>query len=375
VFLRILDYYTGILFLTTNRAGALDEAFKSRIHYKIYYPPLSKEQTLEIWEINIQRLRRIEENQSKQEIRQPIEIQDAKILRFAEYQFNAISKCRGAAQWNGRQIRNAFQVARSLAYSDAATEADRIKKSGSGETIPAPKLDVRHFELMHHITESFNEYMLEVHSGYNDSQLAAEAEHRADHWTQSWTLQSHEYEKHSNDYYGEKEASIDAGGPSQGPAGRPRSGSHRMSGPNLAIPGVSQRYSNWRALSPIAVYDEPSGNGPSPSQIRSHSPNSGQHRPHAQQHAGPAIRFRGPSPGEGGELDRQVSPAASPMFNSTVGWAEMSPPGRSSADYTHRRDSQRQGYFEADPAYGDVKNMYGKRVRLSDESLERDLFS
>ncbi|XHG04116.1 hypothetical protein AWENTII_007396 [Aspergillus wentii] len=30
VFLRILEYYSGILFLTTNRVGALDEAFRSR---------------------------------------------------------------------------------------------------------------------------------------------------------------------------------------------------------------------------------------------------------------------------------------------------------------------------------------------------------
>jgi SpoVK/Ycf46/Vps4 family AAA+-type ATPase len=32
VFLRVLEYYDGILILTTNRIGDLDEAFKSRIH-------------------------------------------------------------------------------------------------------------------------------------------------------------------------------------------------------------------------------------------------------------------------------------------------------------------------------------------------------
>jgi len=40
VFLRILEYYTGILFLTTNRVGTFDEAFRSRIHMWLYYPPL-----------------------------------------------------------------------------------------------------------------------------------------------------------------------------------------------------------------------------------------------------------------------------------------------------------------------------------------------
>ena len=61
MFLRVLDYYNGILFLTTNRAGVLDEAFKSRIHYKIYYPDLTIEQTVDIWKLNIHRVRRIEE--------------------------------------------------------------------------------------------------------------------------------------------------------------------------------------------------------------------------------------------------------------------------------------------------------------------------
>ena len=42
VFLRTLEYYSGILFLTTNRVGALDPAFKSRIHISLYYPNLTK---------------------------------------------------------------------------------------------------------------------------------------------------------------------------------------------------------------------------------------------------------------------------------------------------------------------------------------------
>lgn len=36
VFLRMLEYYKGILFLTTNRIGTFDEAFKSRIHISLF---------------------------------------------------------------------------------------------------------------------------------------------------------------------------------------------------------------------------------------------------------------------------------------------------------------------------------------------------
>lgn len=36
IFLRALEFYSGILFLTTNRVGTIDEAFKSRIHISLY---------------------------------------------------------------------------------------------------------------------------------------------------------------------------------------------------------------------------------------------------------------------------------------------------------------------------------------------------
>ncbi|KAF5006438.1 hypothetical protein FDECE_7198 [Fusarium decemcellulare] len=42
VFLRMLEYYHGILFLTTNRISSFDRAFISRIHLAIDYRPLSQ---------------------------------------------------------------------------------------------------------------------------------------------------------------------------------------------------------------------------------------------------------------------------------------------------------------------------------------------
>lgn len=42
VFLRVLEYYAGILFLTTNRIGGFDEAFASRIHMSLHYPQLTE---------------------------------------------------------------------------------------------------------------------------------------------------------------------------------------------------------------------------------------------------------------------------------------------------------------------------------------------
>ncbi|EFX01622.1 aaa family ATPase [Grosmannia clavigera kw1407] len=40
IFLRTLEYYQGVLFLTTNRRGNIDPAFRSRIHVHLHYPGL-----------------------------------------------------------------------------------------------------------------------------------------------------------------------------------------------------------------------------------------------------------------------------------------------------------------------------------------------
>jgi hypothetical protein len=255
VFLRVLDYYTGILFLTTNRSGALDEAFKSRIHYKIYYPPLSKGQTLDIWKLNIQRLRHIDE---QSEEKRPLEIFESSVLNFAEAQYDE-SNQRGTGQWNGRQIRNAFQVARSLAYYDALTEADLMKEVGSNEPAPPAVLDVKYFRMMHDITESFDHYMLEVFSGMNDKDLALEMEHRADHWTSDRYNRSAQQRDDVDDPYnnGYSRSSLDVG-QRQDTGSRPRSTSYKStSRPSLPGMGTSQRYPLTNpALDLNAGYDE-----------------------------------------------------------------------------------------------------------------------
>lgn len=50
IFLRRLEYYRGIMFLTTNRIGSFDEAFRSRIHIAIRYPDLDTNARRSIWE-------------------------------------------------------------------------------------------------------------------------------------------------------------------------------------------------------------------------------------------------------------------------------------------------------------------------------------
>ncbi|KAH8652698.1 ATPase [Tricladium varicosporioides] len=49
IFLRTLEYYEGILFLTTNRVSNMDAAFQSRIHISMAYPNLDPSSRRQIW--------------------------------------------------------------------------------------------------------------------------------------------------------------------------------------------------------------------------------------------------------------------------------------------------------------------------------------
>lgn len=49
IFLRVLEYYEGILFLTSNRNATFDDAFKSRIQVPLKYSSLTVESRKQVW--------------------------------------------------------------------------------------------------------------------------------------------------------------------------------------------------------------------------------------------------------------------------------------------------------------------------------------
>src|SRR5579871_2143595 len=97
VFLRMLEYYEGILFLATNRLETIDVAFQSRIHVPVKYDALDSAARRQIWKNFIMRLDE-RESEGKQEL------------------FEALDNLQ---HWelNGREIRNVLSVAESLALS------------------------------------------------------------------------------------------------------------------------------------------------------------------------------------------------------------------------------------------------------------------
>ncbi|KAF3762779.1 hypothetical protein M406DRAFT_45563, partial [Cryphonectria parasitica EP155] len=113
VFLRMLEYYNGILFLTTNRPGVIDEAVKSRVHLSLLYDALNLDQTRAIFMQNIAQLQAIERKRAAALKEAEMDIFEKEILSFVEEQWS--SHTSDVGRWNGRQIRNAFSIAASLA--------------------------------------------------------------------------------------------------------------------------------------------------------------------------------------------------------------------------------------------------------------------
>ncbi|KAJ3850524.1 P-loop containing nucleoside triphosphate hydrolase protein [Lentinula lateritia] len=91
VFLRHVEYYRGILFLTTNRVKAFDEAFLSRIHVALHFHELPFESKIQVWTAFIARAGATA----------AVTPEQLRLLAMRNV--------------NGRQIKNAARTAQSLA--------------------------------------------------------------------------------------------------------------------------------------------------------------------------------------------------------------------------------------------------------------------
>ncbi|KAK4169797.1 P-loop containing nucleoside triphosphate hydrolase protein [Cladorrhinum sp. PSN259] len=95
VFLRMLEYYEGIIFLTINRLLTMDPAFESRIQLAIRLPGLSVSSRRQIWKNLINRLNP-EEAFGKQELMDHLD-------ELEKWELN------------GRQIRNVLSTTETFA--------------------------------------------------------------------------------------------------------------------------------------------------------------------------------------------------------------------------------------------------------------------
>ena len=108
IFLRHIEYYDGLLFLTTNRPGQIDEAFQSRIHITLGLPDLDFRLQKQVWLIFIRMLKF--EDSDKDATR----AKKLQLLGFVETELEGLLVAAGY-HMNGRQIRNCISAASAIA--------------------------------------------------------------------------------------------------------------------------------------------------------------------------------------------------------------------------------------------------------------------
>ncbi|KAK4150766.1 hypothetical protein C8A00DRAFT_45912 [Chaetomidium leptoderma] len=127
IFLRQLEYFQGILFLTTNRVETFDDAFQSRIHIALRYDNLDHRAKKTIFKIFIERVRVLEK---------------IGLMPFSEEDYTTLAR----HELNGRQIKNTVRTAQALAVNkgeplsmshirqvlDVQTNFERDLKGGPG---------------------------------------------------------------------------------------------------------------------------------------------------------------------------------------------------------------------------------------------------
>jgi hypothetical protein len=92
VFLRLLEYYSGIMILTTNRMRSIDPAFESRVDITLSYNSLTETDRRQVWKNFLATLDP-----------SAVDVGEADLLKLAKWDFN------------GRQIKSAIKTARVLA--------------------------------------------------------------------------------------------------------------------------------------------------------------------------------------------------------------------------------------------------------------------
>ncbi|KAI1737676.1 hypothetical protein F4680DRAFT_427597 [Xylaria scruposa] len=155
VFLRVLEYYTGILFLTTNRIGDFDEAFASRIHMSLHYPELDETKTKKVFKLNLDLIQERFDKQGRRIVYDASSIEDFATKHFSEHPYS---------RWNGRQIRNACQTALALAEFDA--QGGKIQ--GEMDNTIEVKLQLKHFQLVQTAYLDFGRYLGDIRGTQGD---------------------------------------------------------------------------------------------------------------------------------------------------------------------------------------------------------------
>ncbi|KAK8114658.1 hypothetical protein PG999_006727 [Apiospora kogelbergensis] len=168
VFLRVLEYYEGILILTSNRVGTFDEAFKSRILLSLHYENLTEGQRTQIWKNFLRRLEDMGNDDARGTItsteapeqlppgsrKRKIRDGDPYVTGIDFDEIESYITELAKKDLNGRQIRNVITAARQLAKS---------------RQTPMQSTHLKH---VIEVSSKFDKYLKKLQEGYSDDQIA-----------------------------------------------------------------------------------------------------------------------------------------------------------------------------------------------------------
>ncbi|CCC08317.1 hypothetical protein SMACR_01865 [Sordaria macrospora] len=145
VFLRVLEYYQGIMFLTTNQIAQFDVAIPSRIHISIAYKHLNEDQMKSIFKGFLDPLR------------------DRDLIQNYEGIMEYLDEYVSAMRFDGRQIRNIVTTALALA------RAETRYKGGTG------KLKLDHLKTVATNTNKFKDDFSLQYQRYIENQKSVKS--------------------------------------------------------------------------------------------------------------------------------------------------------------------------------------------------------
>ena len=163
IFLRLLEYFQGILFLTTNRVETFDDAFQSRIHVALKYGALTPAARRTVWKMFLDMAREADAQSGAMASKPDSSSSSSTAAVVASSITTTVTSSSSTAaassfpdtaqldwlsrkQLNGRQIKNLVRTAQALALNegqalamdhlrrvlDVAESFDRDLKGGSG---------------------------------------------------------------------------------------------------------------------------------------------------------------------------------------------------------------------------------------------------
>ncbi|KAL8896739.1 MAG: hypothetical protein Q9207_007564 [Kuettlingeria erythrocarpa] len=154
VFQRNLEWYPGLIFMTTNVLDRFDSGILDRVHIKLGYPSLSEPFTEKIFRDHFKRINKARQLMEelptgrRDSTSMKYEVLEKNMMAIQRWRKDQYSKAQSAGfhdWWNGRQIRAAFQMAAALARQEMVENKGvtaQIKES--------------HFESVAALNDAFN---------------------------------------------------------------------------------------------------------------------------------------------------------------------------------------------------------------------------